>query len=330
MRVEVSDDRLDTPPQRPTLPKCNHLNLRINEKIESDMEYEQEEDEESYEEYDEIEDDEYAEDDNLPTPTVSSLNNKNLHSLPDTENMNKIPSFRLKQERLRRYTIRLLEVKEANVEAQIDGGSNANIITDKRYFNLLTSTKGKIIQVTGSSGDYEGVGIVICQIGDDPVTIPLYPSYLMRDNPQNSISTTAIKKYNDFRSVRVEVLEWFKATNNEGKSSRVPAIRKRVESETLDCIKIDIMETTTQIHDQDFISAAPKRNRTEYKSELLIPPTINHAFCKNEALDNTIVHRRLAHALNEKVDKMAKLSIILDLSKRKSKRYNNEKCRCVI
>ena len=37
------------------------------------MEYEQEDDEESYEEYDEIEDDEYAEDDNLPAPTVSSL-----------------------------------------------------------------------------------------------------------------------------------------------------------------------------------------------------------------------------------------------------------------
>ena len=60
------------------------------------MEYEQEEDEESYKEYDELEDDEYAEDDNLPVPTVSSLNNKHLHNLPDNENMNKISSFRLK------------------------------------------------------------------------------------------------------------------------------------------------------------------------------------------------------------------------------------------
>ena len=54
------------------------------------MECEQEEDEESYKEYDEIEDD------NLPVPTVSSLNNKHLHNLPDNENMNKISSFRLK------------------------------------------------------------------------------------------------------------------------------------------------------------------------------------------------------------------------------------------
>ena len=65
----------------------------------------------------------------------------------------------------------------------------------------------------------------------------------MRDNPQNTISTTTIKKYNNFRSVQVVSLEWFKVTNKEGKSARVSTIRKRVESETLDYIKIDIMET---------------------------------------------------------------------------------------
>ena len=135
---------------------------------------------------------------------------------------------------MHRYPIQLLGVKEENDEVQNDGRSNANIFTDKRYFHLLTPTKGKIIQVTGTSGEYEGVGIVIIQIGDDPVTIPLYPSYLMRDNPQNTISTTAIKKCNDFRSVRVEALEWFKVTNKEEKSARVPTIRKIIESETLD------------------------------------------------------------------------------------------------
>ena len=75
-RVEVWDDRLYTSPQRPTLPKAKYLNSIIDEKSESDVEYEQEEDEESYEEYDEIEYDGYAVDDNLPTPTVSSLNNE--------------------------------------------------------------------------------------------------------------------------------------------------------------------------------------------------------------------------------------------------------------
>ena len=49
------------------------------------------------------------------------------------------------------------------------------------YFHLLTPTKRNIIQVTGPSGDCKGVGIVICQIGDDSVTIPPYSLYLMRD-----------------------------------------------------------------------------------------------------------------------------------------------------
>ena len=75
--------------------------------------------------------------------------------------MNKSSSFRLKQLWLRRYPTRLLGVKDENVEAQVDGGSNANIFIDKRYFHLLTSAKGKIIQVTMTSGDYEGVEIVI-------------------------------------------------------------------------------------------------------------------------------------------------------------------------
>ena len=55
-RAEVSDDRMDKPPQGPTLPKVNHLNSKLDETLESDFECEQEEDEESYEEYDEIED----------------------------------------------------------------------------------------------------------------------------------------------------------------------------------------------------------------------------------------------------------------------------------
>ena len=150
----------------------------------------------------------------------------------------------------------------------------------QKTFSFTHFYKGEIIQVTGTSGDCEGVEILICQIGDDPVKNPLYPSYLMRNNPEHAISMTVIKKYNDFHSVQVKSLEWFKVTNKEGKSVLVPTIRKRVESETLDYIKIDVMETTPQIHDQDFIRAALEMNRMEYKSELLIPPTINHAFYK--------------------------------------------------
>ena len=42
------------------------------------------------------------------------------------------------------------------------------------------------------------------------MTIPLYPSYLMRNKPQNTIYTIVTKNYNDFHSVRIEALEWLK------------------------------------------------------------------------------------------------------------------------
>ena len=73
----------------------------------------------------------------------------------------------------------------------------------------------------------------------------------MVDNPQNTISTTAIKQYNEYRSVRTEALEWVKFTSAEGQSTRVPSERKTVEKEVLDYIKFDIMKTTTQQKDQE-------------------------------------------------------------------------------
>ena len=107
-RVEISEERLDKPPQRPTLPKTNHLNGIMKE----DADYDEEEyvEEDYYSEVeDEIENDIYNIEETLPTPTVSSLRSKNVES-PKTnqgkivtkptpmENMSIVSSFRMKQE----------------------------------------------------------------------------------------------------------------------------------------------------------------------------------------------------------------------------------------
>ena len=210
-----------------------------------------------------------------------------------------------------------MTVTTADIEVQVDGGSNANIFDKSKYFYTFTPYKGNIQQVTGDCGQYEGVGIVLCRIGQD-IIVPLYPSYLMPKNPQNTISPTAIKKYNEYRSVRQEALEWFKITNSEGRSVRVPTIRKKVNEEALDYIKIDVMAPTTKDATSEYISAAPDIKETKYNSQIIIPPTINHAFSKNEELDGTIVHRRLGHAMEDKISEMAKLKIMKDLPKRKS------------
>ena len=133
----------------------------------------------------------------------------------------------------------MYKIIKANIIAQVDGGSNANIFTDEGYFHIITRIEGTITQVTGNPGVYTGIGIVLWKIGD--IIILLYPSYLMEINPQNTISTTAIKKYNEFRSVRVEALEWIKLTTAEGKSTRVPTERKIVENEVLDFMLTIVM-----------------------------------------------------------------------------------------
>ena len=43
------------------------------------------------------------------------------------------------------------------------------------------------MQVTIDTVQDNGVGIVIFQIWDDPINIPLYPSYLMENKLQNTI-----------------------------------------------------------------------------------------------------------------------------------------------
>ena len=160
--------------------------------------------------------------------------------------------------------------------------------------------------------------------------IPLFPTYLMPGNPQITISPTAIKKYNEYRSVRQEALEWFKITTSDGRLVCVPTIKKKIEEEALDFIKIDIMAPKTRDATSKYISVAPTIKEMRYCSEILIPTTTNHVFSKNEELDITIVHQRLGHAMEDKINKMAKLEIIKDLPKRKSKRYKGAGCRCLI
>ena len=107
-RVEVSEERLDRPPQHPTLPKTNHLNGIMKEDIDYDEEAYVEE--EYYSEVeDEIENDIYNTEETLPTPTVSSLSSKYVESPKNNqlkfvteptpmEDMRKVSSFRVKQE----------------------------------------------------------------------------------------------------------------------------------------------------------------------------------------------------------------------------------------
>ena len=119
-RVDVSEERLHTPPQRPTIPKTNHVNvvqnLDDNHDHEMDIKDEDyntgdEDGDDTYKYEDEIENEHYGEEGMLPQPNVSSLrtlrnttisrptvNHGKMRSANPRENMNIISSFRMKQE----------------------------------------------------------------------------------------------------------------------------------------------------------------------------------------------------------------------------------------
>ena len=115
--MEVSEERLGTPPQRPTIPKTNHVNVTFDDEYDLEREnadgedrLEDDEYSDEYEYTDTIDKGQYDEEGMLPQPNVSSLRRKPIllpyptvnHGNSKTtiikENMNVISSFRLKQE----------------------------------------------------------------------------------------------------------------------------------------------------------------------------------------------------------------------------------------
>ena len=66
--------------------------------------------------------------------------------------MNRISSFKIKQEWLRWYPINVYKIKDADVEAQLDREYNSHIFIKKRHFYAITYMSGEITQVTGDIG----------------------------------------------------------------------------------------------------------------------------------------------------------------------------------
>ena len=185
--------------------------------------------------------------------------------------------------------------------------------------------EGTTQQVSGSTAKYQGIRIHLAKIGG--LIIPLYPTYLMTQNPQNTLSTTAIKKYNEFRSVRIEALEYLKLTDNRGKSTRIYTNKRMINKETLDYINITILKfESTHTMNEILKTGAPTIQPENGKIQ---NPIVNHSFNKEE-LDWPTVHRRLSHTSEGKLEKMCKVETIKDLPKRCSKRYNHNKKICLI
>ena len=149
----------------------------------------------------------------------------------------------------------MIKTVQVKIETHVNGESNYHIWNDIKHFYTFSPAKGKITQVTWNSGTYEGVVIMIAKLLDDHF-FPLYPSYLMPNNPQNTISSKATKRYNSYRSVRIDTLEWFKVTYCDGNSTRLGTIQKKIDTELLDYIEIDIAKPHLKNTTPDYITSS--------------------------------------------------------------------------
>ena len=75
--------------------------------------------------------------------------------------------------------------------------------------------------IIGGKAPAKGFDLVIIKIPNKNIIIPLWPSYYMPQTPQNTISQTTLKNYNQFRSVRTEDLIWLKITTDTGMKLKV-------------------------------------------------------------------------------------------------------------
>ena len=110
----------------------------------------------------------------------------------------------------------------------------------REYLWIYQEKEGTTEQDSKSYAKYQVIGIHLTKI--EELVISLYPTYLMTQNPQNILSITAIKKYNEFRSIRIEALESLRLKVNRGKSTRIHTDESMINKETLNYVDITILK----------------------------------------------------------------------------------------
>ena len=81
------------------------------------------------------------------------------------------------------------------------------MFTDIAIFTYIRPVKCNVQIVNVNKSPAKGFGLVIVK-NPKIYIIPLWPSYYMPQNLQNTISQTELKNYNKFRGVRTKAPMW--------------------------------------------------------------------------------------------------------------------------
>ena len=120
-----------------------------------------------------------------------------------------------------------------------DGGANAHIFNNISFFTSYIANPCQVQQVSGTSAPCPGWGLVLIQVPDQAFPIiPLWPSYYMPNNPQNTLSQQALKQYNRFIKVSTESLDHIHLQDCQGNTTQLKSLphigrRKKIVSDLI-------------------------------------------------------------------------------------------------
>ena len=115
------------------------------------------------------------------------------------------------------------------------------MFTDITMLTYIRSVNCNVQIINGRKTLAKGFSLVIIIIPTNKIIIPICPSYYMQQNPQNTISQTTLKYYNQFISERNETIRWLKIAIDTGKKLKVETTVIEIDQKLLYFITIDVL-----------------------------------------------------------------------------------------
>ena len=169
-------------------------------------------------------------------------------------------------------------------------------------------------EVSSNHLQSQGVGIVIIQLPDSTKTIPLYPVHYIPNNPQNTLSPSAIKYYNKYKYVEINILKSITFITNQGTKHIIKSDQTMIKHNILDYIHVSIVRPSSTKETKAHPTSDLQNNI--YDTYINIPNQCNAtSFPKTSQIDIILIHRRMMNLSQSTITKMYQEQTLNNLPK---------------
>ena len=123
-----------------------------------------------------------------------------------------------------------------------DGGANCFISNNINHFTNFIAKPILVKQLNGSTVKAIGYGLKLLQCPATKTIIPLWPTYYMPTNPQNTFSPTALQHYLHYKIVTIH-LDSLSITTSNGTKLIFPSVKTHSLNQLLDYHQFTIVKT---------------------------------------------------------------------------------------